>query len=321
MLVNCVAYKNGQKLADIPVDRIAEHLTIPNCFVWVALFEPDEDELERMRSQFNLHELAIEDVQRGHERPKITEYGNSLFVIAKLIDPDGDDLRIGEVAIFVGRNFVLSVRRGSPHGFASVRARCQEEPELLAKGPAFVLYAILDATVDRYFPILEQLETEIEAIEGQIFARTAQRDSIERLYELKFKAGQLRHAVQPLLEHVSKLYGGRVPPICQDMQEYFRDVYEHLDRIRATVDDLRDDVGTAIQLNLSLVALDASDVNKRLAAWAGIFAVATAFAGIWGMNFENMPELKWTYGYPIALSVIVTACITLYWRFKRAKWL
>ncbi len=321
MLVNCAAYQEGKKLSDIPVERIGEILKTPGTFVWVAMRDPDQAEMEAMRLQFGLHELAVEDALRGHQRPKIEEYGESLFAIIQLVDIDGGELSVGEVAVFVGPNYVLSVRSRSKQTFLGVRDRCEREPHLLKQGASFVLYALMDAAVDRYFPVVDALETELEAIEDGIFEKGGQRANIERLYALKRKVMCLRHAVVPLIEGVSKLYGGRVPAVCVHSQEYFRDVYDHLMRINASIDDLRDTATIAMQVNLSMVTIEESEVNKRLAAWAGIFAVATAFAGIWGMNFKNMPELDWDYGYPAALATIATACALLYRRFKKTGWL
>lgn len=321
MLINCVAYQEGKKLSDIPVERIGEVLKTPGTFVWVAMRDPEPAELEAMRLQFGLHELAVEDAQRGHQRPKIEEYGDCLFAVVQLVDLENGELVVGEVDVFVGHNYVLSVRSRSKQTFLGVRDRCEREPHLLKQGSSFVLYALMDAAVDRYFPVIDALETEIEAIEEKIFEKGSQRANIQRLYELKRKVMTMRHAVVPLLEGVGKLYGGRVPAICANSQEYFRDVYDHLLRINASIDDLRDTAATAMQVNLSMVTIEESEVNKRLAAWAGIFAVATAFAGIWGMNFEHMPELKWEYGYPLALLTIATACGLLYRRFKKTGWL
>jgi magnesium transporter len=192
---------------------------------------------------------------------------------------------------------------------------------MLEKGPGYVFYALMDATVDRYFPLIEMLETELEALEERIFTKGAARSNIRRLYRLKRKVTVLKHAVSPLMEAAGKLHSGRVPPVCANSRNYFRDVYDHLVRINASLDVIRDTVTTAIQVNLSMVAIDQTEVSKRLAAWAGIFAVATAFAGIWGMNFSNMPELGWKYGYLFALGVIATTSGLLYWQFKRARWL
>jgi magnesium transporter len=321
MLINCVAYQEGKKLSDIPVERIGEFLKTPGTFVWVAMRDAEPAELEAMRLQFGLHELAVEDAQRGHQRPKIEEYGDCIFAVIQLVDLENGELTLGEVDVFVGHNYVLSVRSRSKQTFLGVRDRCEREPHLLKQGSSFVLYALMDAAVDRYFPVIEALETELESIEDRIFDKGTQRANVERLYELKRKVMTMRHAVVPLMEGVGKLYGGRVPAICANSQEYFRDIYDHLLRINASIDDLRDTAATAMQVNLSMATIEESEVNKRLAAWAGIFAVATAFAGIWGMNFEHMPELRWEYGYPVALATIALACGLLYRRFKKTGWL
>lgn len=321
MLLNCVAYEHGQKLADIGTGDIAAWLKRPDAFVWVALLDPSADELAKMQREFGLHELAVEDALKGHQRPKIEEYGDMVFVVLHLVEPTADDLLVGEVAIFVGKNFVLSARTRSSQGFMGVRERCEREPLLLERGAGFVLYALMDAVVDRYFPIIELFEAELEGIEEQIFAPGAARGNIERLYELKHRTAVLRHAVAPLLEMLNKLHGGRVPPAFVGTQEYFRDVHDHLARINSSIDTIRDTIGTAIQVNLSMVAIEESETTKRLAAWAAIFAVSTAMAGIWGMNFEVMPELKWRYGYPAAIGAIVLAGGVLYRRFRRVGWL
>ena len=321
MLINCVAYQDGKKLSDIPVEDISEYVSHPDCFVWVALREAEPRELEQMQHEFSLHELAVEDARHGHQRPKIEEYDDSLFAVVHTVELIDGELNIGELDVFVGDNYVLSARNRSRQGFLGVRARCEHEPHLLKLGSAFVLYALMDAVVDRYFPVVDALELELEAIEEQIFSKGSERAKIERLYQLKRKVMQFRHLVTPLMESVGKLYGGRVPALCANTQIYFRDVYDHLYRINTSIDTIRDTISTAIQVNLSMVAIDESEVNKRLAAWAAIFAIATAFAGIWGMNFKSMPELQWEYGYPVALAVIAGTCAELNRRFKRAGWL
>jgi magnesium transporter len=321
MLINCVAYQDGQKLADVDVADISDWLVKPNCFIWVAMRDASMDELLKMQEEFVLHPLAIEDAARGHQRPKIEEYGETVFIVMQLLEMHDDDVQVGEVAVFVGRNFVLSVRRGSQQNFLGVRERCEREPELLKQGAGFVSYALMDAVVDRYFPLVDALEVELEEVESQIFERGAARSNIERLYALKHRTSTMRHAVVPLLEVVGKLHGGRVPAVCMASQEYFRDVHDHLARINGAIDAIRDTIATAIQVNLSLVTIEESEVTKRLAAWAAIFAVSTALAGIWGMNFEVMPELKWKYGYAMALTVIGSIAGLLYWRFRRRGWL
>ena len=322
MLINCVAYQDGSKLADCPIDEISDYVARPGCFVWVALKDADRDELSKMQEEFSLHDLAVEDARHGHQRPKIEEYDDTLFAVLHTIEPEEDGtLSIGEVDIFVGPNFVLSVRNRTRAGFLGVRARAEREPHLLRHGPAFVFYALMDAVVDRYFPIIDALETDLEAIEDQIFEPHLGRANIERLYALKRKIGIVKHAVAPLQEAVAKLISGRVPQVCANNREYFRDVFDHLARMNSSLDALRDTIGTAIQVNLSTVTIEETEITKRLAAWAGIFAIATAFAGIWGMNFEKMPELKLAWGYPAALAIIAGACVLVWWRFRRAGWL
>ncbi len=321
MLINCVAYQEGKKLSDIPVEEISDYLERPETFVWVALRDPGTEELQQMQHEFSLHELAVEDAVRGNQRPKVEEYGDSIFAVMQTVELVDGKMQIGEVDVFVGPNYVLSSRRNASQGFLGVRARAVREPHLLAQGSAFVLYALMDAVVDRYFPVVDMLDSELETIEDRIFIRGSQRANIERLYELKAKVLMMRHAVVPLMEGIGRLYGGRVPAICVDTQEYFRDVHDHLYRIAATLDSIRDTISTAIQVNLSMVAIDESEVNKRLAAWAAIFAVFTAFAGVWGMNFKFMPELEWKFGYPVAVGSMVCVCGYLYWRFKRSGWL
>ena len=322
MLINCVVYQEGRKLADIPVADISEYVGRPDCFVWVGLLDPEPAELAEMQSEFGLHELAVEDARHGHQRPKIEEYGDSVFAVMQLLELVDSELQLGEVDVFVGANYVLSVRTRSRQSFlAGVRARCEREPHLLRQGAGFVLYALMDAVVDRYFPIVDAFESELERIEDQIFARGTARANIERLYLLKRKVMVLKHAVEPLMAAVDRLHGGRVPQVCANSREYFRDVSDHLNRLNASIDSIRDTIGTAIQVNLSMAAIEENEVNKRLAAWAGVFAVVTAFVGIWGMNFKFMPELQWEFGYPAALGVIAVICGALYYRFKRLGWL
>jgi magnesium transporter len=321
MLVNCVAYQDGKKLADIPKEDISEYVKRPDCFVWVALRDPSPAEIEEMREEFDLHELAVEDASHGHQRPKIEEYGDSLFAVLQPIELKDDELGVGEVDIFVGPNYILSTRVSSDRGFADVRARCEREPELLRHGAAYVFYALMDKVVDRYFPVLDALETELETVEEQIFVKNAARSNIEALYDLKRKLMTLKHAVDPLMEAVGKLYGGRVPMICAGMGEYFRDVFDHLQRLHATIEGIRDMQTTAIQVNLGMISLNETEVTKKLAAWAAIIAVPTLIAGIYGMNFKYMPEYDLLFGYPIAIGVMIAIDVALYFWFKKIRWL
>jgi len=275
MLINCASYQNGKKIADIEIEHISEHIADKDSFVWVALLDPTVDEISKMKEEFDLHPLAVEDALLGHQRPKIEEYGNSLFAVIQVLKYE-DDISVGELDIFAASDYVLSVRNRSDVTFLGVRERCEQEPDLLSQGSGFVLYALIDAVVDRYFPIVEKLEDELDDIEESLFDQQSTKSNIERLFELKRKVMVVKHA---------------------------------------------DAIGTAIQVSLSAIALEQNNIQKRLAAWAAIFGVATAFAGIWGMNFEQMPELKWDLGYPLAVGIIVSACSFLCWRFKRSGWL
>jgi magnesium transporter len=321
MLVNCVAYQDGRKIADIPVEDISEYVERPECLVWVALKDPTAAELDALQEEFSLHPLAVEDARKGHQRPKIEEYGDSLFVVLQTVEVAGEELAVGEVDVFVGKNSVLSVRTLAEQGFAGVRARCEREPELLRQGSGFVLYALMDAVVDRYFPVIDFLEQKLELAEDQIFTGAPARASVEALYLLKRQLTTLQHAVRPLLEATGKLYGGRVPAICVGTQEYFRDVYDHLLRINQSIESLRETVATAMSVNLSLISLQENETTKRLASYAALIAVPTLIAGLYGMNFQHMPELSWVYGYPAALGFMAGVDLWLFSRFRKAGWL
>ena len=321
MLVNCVAYEDGRRLGDIEPHEISDYLKRPGCFVWVALKDATDAELTGMQEEFDLHPLAVEDARHGHQRPKVEEYGDSLFAVLHTVEVHGEELNVGEISIFVGPNYVLSVRNRTERGFQDVRARAEREPQLLRHGSGYVLYFIMDAVVDRYFPVLDAIETELEALEGKIFTNKSPRENIEALYYVKQKLTTLKHAVGPLLEYSGKLYGGRVPQVCTGLSEYFRDVTDHLIRVNQSIDAARDTVSTAIHVNLALVQVGESEVTKRLASYAALVAVPTMIAGVYGMNFENMPELKWTYGYPMAMGLMVVIDLWLWSRFKKSGWL
>jgi len=321
MLISCVAYQNGEKLAAIEPNDIHKYIARPDCFVWVALFEPDERTLELMQAEFDLPPLAVEDARHGHQRPKIEEYADCLFVVLHMIEPGESDLRVGEVDVFVGRNYILSVRSGVEKGFRDVRARCEREPELLRRGPGYVLYALMDAVVDRYFPILQTIEGELERVEEEIFAATSPRANIEALYALKQRLMVFRHAVSPLLESLGNLSGARVPGVCSGMQEYFRDISDHLHRLSQTIESIRDNGSTAISVNLSMITLQESENMKRLAAYAALIAVPTLIVGIYGMNFDYMPELRWRYGYALVIALMAAIDSYIFYRLRKAGWL
>jgi len=322
MLINCVVYQDGRKLADIDKHQISEYVSRPDCFVWVALKEPTETELEEMREEFGLHELAVEDAHHGHQRPKIEEYGDSLFVVMNTIELlPTDELNLGEINVFVGRNYILTVRQHTERGFQDVRARCEREPELLKHGSGYVLYVLMDAVVDRYFPVLDAVEGQLEAAEEQLFTGASPRANIESLYYVKQKLATLKHAAAPLLETSGKLFGGRVPYPCQGLGEYFRDVYDHLLRLNQSIDSLRDTANTAIQVSLAMITIGESEVTKKLAAWGALLAVPTFIASLYGMNFKNMPELSWDFGYPMAIAIMAGVNFYLWVRFRKSGWL
>ncbi|MES2353641.1 MAG: magnesium/cobalt transporter CorA [Pseudomonadota bacterium] len=322
MLITCVAYQKGRKVGEIPIAGISAYLAQTENFVWIALKDVEPDELKSMQEQFNLHPLAVEDARNGHQRPKIEEYEDSIFAALHTVELAEGEIHVGEVAVFMGSNYLVSIRTGTKVGFHAVRARSEREPHLLQNGASFVFYALIDEIVDRYFPVIEHLEVKLEEIEEQIFSQKFRRDDIYKLYALKQETMRLKHAVYPLMDDTAKLYKkGHIPQACSGNEEYFRDIYDHLYRIDTSIDNILDTIATAIQVSFSIVAIEESEVNKRLAAWAAIFAVATFFVGVWGMNFKHMPELEWEFGYPVALGIIFCVCGYLYYRFKKSGWL
>jgi magnesium transporter len=322
MLIKCVVYENGKKVTEIPASDIHAYVCRPGCFIWVAMRDRDIALLDEMREQFGLHPLAVEDAQQGHQRPKIEEYGDSLFAVLHMIEPGTPDLRVGEVDIFAGPNYVLSVRSGVEKGFDDVRARCESEPELLSHGSCYVLYALMDAVVDRYFPVLDQLEDQLEDIEKHIFTADGDpRTNIRALYELKQRLMTLKHAVAPLLEGVSNLSGARVPAMVSGLREYFRDIYDHLQRLNQIIESNRETVTSATSVNLSMIAMQENETMKRLTAYAALVAIPTLIAGIYGMNFADMPELHWRYGYPVCLGVMAALDGYLFYLFRKYQWL
>jgi len=322
LLINCVVYEKGIRFRDIPVKEISLWRGRPDCFVWVALSEATAEEMADLQREFGLHDLAVEDVLHRDQRPKIEEYDASLFVVLHAVDCAGADVRVGEVNIFVGADFVLSVRSGSQHSLRAVRSRAEQEPELLRHGPGYVFYALTDAIVDLYFPVVETLEHELEAIEAVMFSTGGARENIRKLYHLKQQVEKLRHSVAPLTDALGKLFSSaRVPAVVSRTSKYFRDVHDHLQSITGAIDALRDTIATAIHANLAMVTIEQSEVSKRLTAWAAIFAAVTALAGIWGMNFAHMPELGWTLGYPAALGAMLVVALALYRRFRKVGWI
>lgn len=321
-IVACAVYSDGRRVADVPIEEISEALDAGAQFAWIGLYEPSEALLRIVQKEFHLHDLAIEDALRAHQRPKVEEYGNCLFVVLRTVAlGNDDDLEFGETHVFVGPNYVVSVRHGSSRSYSEVRTRVESAPSLLRKGPGFVLYAIMDFVVDQYFPVVDALEDVLDKVEAKIFDGSSSRDITERIYHLKRELLLLKRAVSPLIEMCNRLVRYDAGTIPEDTRPYFRDVYDHVIRINETVDTLRELLSSALEANLSLISLGQNEIAKKLAGWAAILAVPTMVAGIYGMNFHHMPELDWKYGYPLVLGLTIATCVTLWSRFKKSGWL
>ncbi len=321
-VVNCAAYAGGHRATDVEIEDISEVLTQPDRFIWIGLHEPKEALLRQVQQEFGLHDLAIEDALSAHQRPKLERYGDSLFVVLRTayMNRKPGEIAFGETHLFVGPNYVISVRHGSSLSYAAVRSRCEATPQLLAKGPGFVLYALMDFIVDQYFPIVDALEDELEVLEADVFGEALSRDTTQRIYRLKRRLLDVKRAVSPLVDVCNRLMRFDLALIPEDTRPYFRDVYDHVIRINEMVDIQRELLTTALEANLSLIAVTQNDVMKRLAGWAAIIAVPTMIAGVYGMNFEFMPELRWQFGYPLVMGIMLAACGSLYVYFKRSRW-
>ncbi len=323
-VVNCAAYAEGRRVADVALADISEVLKQDDeRFIWIGLHAPDEVLLRRVQTEFGLHDLAIEDALRAHQRPKLERYDDSLFVVLRTVrmEPGAGRVEMGETHIFVGPRYVVSVRHGSSLSYAAVRARCEANPALLAQGPGFVLYALMDFIVDQYFPVVEALEDELDVLEDVIFGETFDRQTTSRIYGLKRELLEVKKAVSPLIDICNRLIRSDLELIPEDTRPYFRDVYDHVVRINEMIDTLRELLTTALEANLSLISVSQNEVVRRLTGWGAIVAVPTLIASIYGMNFRFMPELGWAWGYPLIMGLMVGACGFLYYRFKRTGWL
>jgi magnesium transporter len=322
-VVASVAYANGRRLGEVAIPDISEVLEQPGRFVWIGLHDPDDEVLKEVQQEFSLHDLAIEDAARAHQRPKLERYGDSLFVVMRTahLDRPTGAIEFGETHLFVGANYVVSIRHGASLPYVEVRTRCEASPDLLAKGPVFVLYALMDFIVDQYFPLVDSFEDRLEELEDDIFQQTLTRQTTERIYQLKRNLLEVKRAVAPLVDMCNRLVRTDSALIPEDARVYFRDVYDHTIRINEMIDTLRELLTTALEANLSLISVSQNEAMKRLAGWAAIIAVPTMIAGIYGMNFKFMPELDWVLGYPVAMGAMLAACGFLYYRFKRSGWL
>ena len=293
-----------------------------NKFVWIGLYEPSEQILSKVQDEFDLHDLAIEDAHRAHQRPKIELYGDSIFVVLRTAQMNtGRRIEFGETHFFVGMNFIVSIRHGSSIPYTEVRSRCEKMPELLGKGQGFVLYAIMDFIVDRYFPVVDELEQELDAIEDKIFKGKPSRETTEQIYELKRELLEVKRAVSPLIDICNRLMRFDIKSISNETQPYFRDIYDHAVRINEMIDNTRELLNTALEANFSLISISQNDTSKKFAGWAAIIAMPTMIAGFYGMNFKFMPELDWHYGYYAVIIITIAICSLLYYFFRRSGWL
>ena len=268
-----------------------------------------------------MHDLAIEDTHRAHQRPKIEAYGDTLFIVLRTVQMHEKQIDLGETHFFVGRNFIITVRHGSSLAYTDVRTRCESTPQLLKKGPAFALYAVMDAIVDQYFPVVDALGEELENLEEKIFDETFRRETTAQIYHLKHQFLDVKRSVSPLIDICNRLMRFDLKLIEEETRPYFRDVYDHSIRINEMVDNSRDLLSTALEANLSLISISQNEVSKRFAGWAAIIGIPTMVAGVYGMNFKHMPELDWQLGYPIVMVLTFGTCVGLYIRFKRSGWL
>ena len=322
-IVNAAAYSEGRRVANVELNKISDVLEQPDRFVWVGLHEPGEDLLRQVQREFHLHDLAIEDAHSAHQRPKLESYGDTLFIVLRTAQMNLKEHHIdfGETHFFLHSNFLVTVRHGSSLAYTEVRAHCESTPHLLSKGPGFALYAVMDSIVDQYFPVIEALEQELVQVEEKIFGEKPSRETTERIYELKRELLEVKRAVSPLIDICNRLMRFDITLIPDDTRPYFRDVYDHALRINEMLDNTRELVTAALEANFSLTSISQSEVSKKFAGWAAIIGVPTMVAGIYGMNFNDMPELHWAWGYPVVLTVTLGLCIGLYIFFKRSGWL
>jgi magnesium transporter len=330
MIIDCAVYQEGRRRpGELALADAFEAAGDDNAFVWIGLYEPDEREFDSVAREFNLHELAVEDAIKAHQRPKLEVYDDTLFVVLKTARylEAGETVEFGEIMLFIGPQFVVAVRHKPASELRGVRKEIESRPDLLRFGPGAVLYAILDRVVDDYLPVIEGLDQDVKEVEKQVFSEEGHNPA-ERIYMLKREVIEFHQSTAPLAEPLDRLVRGQVPLLHQDMPEYFRDVQDHLLRVVEQVNGFRDLLTSVLQANLTQVALRQNEVGmqqnadvRKISAWVAIVAVPTMIAGIYGMNFDHMPELRWVFGYPLALLAMALACAALYRAFKRNGWL
>lgn len=289
-------------------------------FVWLGVVEPSEAEFQAVAAEFGLHELAVEDAVRAHQRPKVEEYGETIHVVvktARYVDPK-EVIEVGELSVFVAPDFVISVRHGHAD-LAEVRERLEGRPDLLEKGPGAVLYGIADHVVDRYVEAAHGFDEDVREVELQVFGEG--HNPTERIYKLEREVLEFQAAAVPFGEALEELCRAEEAVIPRELHEYFRDVEDHLRRVTTRIENFRQLLDSALEANLTQVSMRQNEDMRKISAWVAIAVVPTMIAGLYGMNFEHMPELEWTFGYPAVLALILAICLFLYWRFKRAGWL
>jgi magnesium transporter len=323
MIVDCAVYEEGRRRDGAPpVHEAMEACRKPGAFTWIGLYEPTEEEFDSIRREFELHELAVEDAIDAHQRPKLEVYGDMVFIVlktARYVDPK-EVVKLGEILVFLGHDYIITVRHGEASELKEVRHSLEEAPDLLAHGPGAVLHAIVDKVVDDYTPAIIGLGEDIDEIENQVFSGE-RANPAERIYKLKREVLAFSHAVGPLVDPVDRLSKGRYQVIHPEVRAYFRDVNDHLLRAHDQLEGFRDLLTSILSANLAQVTVRQNEDVRRITAIVAILAVPTALAGLYGMNFEHMPELGWTFGYPLVLAVMATLCLVLYRYFKKVGWL
>lgn len=320
-VVAAYIYKDGVRIREVSLDRDDALAVKPGEFVWIGLYEPTQAELARLQTRFKLHPLAIEDALNAHQRPKVEVYGRELFVVARTAQLVDAQIAYGETAIFVGQGHLITVRHGSARAHTELRAQLEASPALLSKGSDYVLHAVLDFVVDGYLPIIQALEDEVLDIERRTLEAFLSHAEVKRLFHLRRDLIRFKRVLSPMAEVCGRLEHLETPCLDDDVRPYFRDVLDHTQKVEGMVDALREVITSVFEAASLLEQQRQSAITRKLAAWAAILAVPTAVAGIYGMNFEHMPELKWAWGYPAVMVGIVAVIGWLYWRFKRNGWL
>ena len=321
-IINCAAYSKGLRIADVELKEVHNVLKATNQFVWIGLHEPSEEVLSKVQIEFSLHDLAIEDAHHAYQRPKVELYGDSVFVVLRTAQMNREHhTEFGETHFFVGPNFIVTIRHGSGVSYAEVRSRCESTPHLLSKGQGFALYSVMDFIVDQFYPVVHEMEQELQAIEDKIFKEKPSRKTTEQIYQLKRELLEIRRAVSPLVDICNRLMRFDIKCISEETRPYFRDVYDHVVRINEMVENTRELLNRALEANFSLISISQNDVSKKFAGWAAIIAVPTMVAGFYGMNFKFMPEADWEYGFYTIILFTIASCLLLYFLFRRSGWL